>query len=114
MHISSLDKEHYTVISLSGRLDVSTAGSLSAYVTTLIREGKIFLIIDCTDLEYISSPGIGALLGIVKDIDNVSGKLLFAAFSPRIAEVVTIAGFDKCLKIYKAIEDAYKEMYRLK
>lgn len=112
MHISSSDRKQYTIVYLDGRLEASTVDDLSTYITTLIKENKIFLIIDCNELTYISSSGIGALLRLIKEIDDRSGKILFARFSPAIAEVITISGFDKILHNYKGIEEAQREMQK--
>ena len=46
-----------SIISLTGSLDTNTSKEAEDQINKLIEEGRIKLLIDLTDLDYISSSG---------------------------------------------------------
>jgi anti-anti-sigma factor len=69
------------IIRIRGRLDIESAPRLEQSLKTVLDTGKIRLVIDCSEMEYVSSPGIRVLLVAAKHIDSLAGR--FALVSPR-------------------------------
>jgi anti-sigma B factor antagonist len=98
----------FALVEIVGRVNSENSETLKNYLQELgKREQRV--LIDCSALEYISSSGLGALLVLLKLIQEKGGTLRLFSLSPRIAEVFAIAGFDKFFSIFPGLEAARKD-----
>ncbi|NLE24081.1 MAG: STAS domain-containing protein, partial [Clostridiaceae bacterium] len=58
MEIKTTKNEGTVTLSLSGRLDTLTSGKLGEEIEKVFQEGKINLVLDFNELDYISSAGL--------------------------------------------------------
>ena len=84
------------VMSLSGRLDTTTAPQLDDEIKGL--DGVEKLIFDFKGLEYISSAGLRVLLSAQK-IMNKQGSMVIKNVSEEISEIFEVTGFVDILTI---------------
>ncbi len=82
---------------LTGRLDTSTAPKLEEEVKTSI-EGTENLILDFTELEYISSAGLRVLLSTLKMMKN-QGSMKIINVNETVKEIFEITGFSDILTV---------------
>lgn len=92
-------KEEGTALTLElvGRLDTTSAPQLEAELKKSI-DGVSSLIMDFTELEYISSAGLRVLLSAQK-VMNKQGKMLITGANESVLEVFEITGFSDILTI---------------
>ena len=105
MQITEAKKDGVVVLGLDGRVDASNAGGLEQKILALIDAGETRLVIDCAQLQYMSSAGLRVLLVAAKRLSS-TGKLAIAALNPQIREVFDIAGFSSILDIYRTQDEA--------
>ena len=105
MEIKATEQDGISVLTLSGRMDATTTPEFESAARALLVQGKILMIIDMADLEYISSAGLRGILGLVKSIKAASGKLA-CSLQPMAAEVFRISGFNAMLTVCGTREDA--------
>ena len=86
-------------VALEGRLDTLTAPDLEKELTPL--DGVTDLLIDCKDLEYISSAGLRVLLVAHKAMAQREG-LALTNVNEMVGEVLEVTGFASVLNIVKA------------
>jgi len=113
MQLSTHKKECYTIVTIKGRLDSLTADNLQASLTTLCNEGTLFLIIDCQALEFLSSAGMRAILICHREIEKLSGRMIFTGFSPQVLEVLELSGIGKYIESCQELEEAERIMFRI-
>ncbi|MGE5236710.1 MAG: STAS domain-containing protein [Acidobacteriota bacterium] len=80
---------------LRGRLDatqVDRAGQALAEV-------KSSCVLDCRELDYISSAGLGLLFQHQKRLLGAGGGLTLVNLNPHLRELFTIAGFDAVFRL---------------
>nr|WP_321502571.1 STAS domain-containing protein [uncultured Dethiosulfovibrio sp.] len=106
MFISCEEKNERLVVLLSGRLDTLTAPDLDKAGSGWIEEGKIEVILNFADLEYISSAGLRSVLALSKGLVSQGGKLVLCGVSGMVEEVLSISGFDSFLPIYPDVDGA--------
>ena len=82
---------------LSGRLDSSTAPRLEKTLDASL-PGTTDLILDFSDLAYLSSAGLRILLSAQK-IMNQQGKMIVKNVNSTIMEVFEITGFSDILTV---------------
>ncbi len=86
-----------TIVKVSGRLDTTTAPLLEKTINEDIGETKN-LVLDFTNLEYISSAGLRVLLTAQKKMQKI-GTLQITNVCESVMEVFEITGFADILVI---------------
>jgi len=90
-------------VSLSGEVDVYNAPQLKDALHSLLDEKVADMIIDCKELKYIDSTGLGVLIGVLKRIKdnngNDSGNITITNLKPYIEKIFKITGLDKIFLI---------------
>ena len=78
---------------LAGSLDTAAAPETEKAMSTLNDvEGKD-VIIDCTELEYISSAGLRIFLGILQNVEEKGGHVYIKGINENVRTIFTITGF---------------------
>ncbi len=106
MEIAETKRDGVVILGLTGRLDASTAPSLEAKVSASIADGNQRFVIDCGQLDYISSAGLRALLVAAKRLNASGGKIVLASLKDQIKEVFDIAGFSSIFQVYRSAAEA--------
>jgi anti-sigma B factor antagonist len=103
-----LDKKmgDVNMISLSGRLDASSATDVERKLNSLIDAAQVRLVVNLDKLDYISSSGLRVLLAELKKVRKQQGDIRLACLKPYVREVFDIAGFTQLFKIFDKEEDA--------
>lgn len=94
------------ILRLDGSLDAYSFPKLEQTLNELRDSQRNRVILDCTDLDYISSAALGALIGFARRAREQGGDLKLANLSPRIFNIVELLGFHKILEICETIEEA--------
>ncbi len=84
---------------LDGRLDTVSAAECEKDFTQLKDATSQEIIVDCTNLEYISSSGLRLFLSLRKAVDANGRKLTIRHINDEIRNVFTITGFFKLFDI---------------
>jgi len=82
-------------VSLVGRLDAAEADRVDRALKAL--NGSVLL--DCAELDYVSSAGLGVLIEAHKRLAAAGHTLTLANLVPRVRNIFTYAGLDRLLKI---------------
>ncbi len=77
-------------IKLAGRLDSNQVNM----TRTVLEKIKTDVTVDFAELRYISSAGLGLLLGTQKRLIDNGHKIDIVNMTPHIRDIFTIAGFD--------------------
>ena len=97
MHFTKSLNGSQLTVALEGRLDTVTAPELDADLKTSV-EGVDSLILDLTDLAYISSAGLRVLLSAHKAMSGKGGMKVVHA-NEIVREVLEVTGFADILNI---------------
>lgn len=84
-------------LAVAGRLETTTAPELEAVVKTEL-DGVDSLVLDFSNLEYISSAGLRVLLTAQKAM-NQQGEMKVTGVNEIVGEVFEITGFSDILTI---------------
>jgi anti-anti-sigma factor len=92
-----------------GRIDQSSADTfMEALAPHLERcaAGEDRLVLDLSDLEYISSAGLRVLMLAAKQTKAQGGTLLVTGLQPLVKEILEISRFTMVLNITPSLRDA--------
>ena len=82
-------------VRLSGRLDAAEADRAKTALAPV--DGSMTL--DCSELEYISSAGIGVIMETYKRLLKGGYRLTLVQMTPKVRNVFRYAGLDRVLQI---------------
>ena len=93
------------IISLHGRLDAANSNELKTHFASWLKETRHF-VIDCSDLDFIDSSGIGALVSCLrKSLDN-QGDIHLATVNSKVKMVLELTRADQILAIHPDVDEA--------
>ena len=85
-----------------GRLDTPAAVKAQQEVEPLIENADKTIILDCTNLEYISSSGLRLFLTIRKEAGSKGGKVIIENINEDSRKVFMMTGFFNLFEIRNA------------
>ena len=94
------------VLQLSGELDAHTAPQLEDSFTKLIDAKKFRIIVDCSNLEYIASAGLGVFMAYIEDVRGEGGDIKLTNMNERVYNVFDLLGFPTLYDILDDVQDA--------
>ncbi|MEW9700855.1 STAS domain-containing protein [Paenibacillus sp. SI8] len=106
MNLTERMQGDVVVLSLEGRLDANTSGSLESGFMKLVEQGTGKFVFDLQGLDYVSSAGLRSLLVAAKMIKVIQGKLALAHMNEHVKEVFDMSGFSAIFSIYATEADA--------
>jgi anti-sigma B factor antagonist len=106
MEIQTHEFTRVNVIAVTGRVDSATAPELESKLKELVDGGKNKLVLDLKNVEYMSSAGLRTMVSTLKAVKRVNGDLRLANPSPRVEEVLRLAGLTSIFSIHSTQEEA--------
>ncbi|HKE08501.1 MAG TPA: STAS domain-containing protein [Candidatus Acidoferrum sp.] len=92
-----------TVYTANGKLSLET---VNQFLPGLRAETAQRVVLDMSGVSFLDSAGVGALVSLFVSRRNQGKEFGLAALPPQAAAVVTVAGLQNLLPIYKTVEDA--------
>jgi anti-sigma B factor antagonist len=93
-------------VRLSGSLDMYSFTRLETQLNSYFQQGQYRIVLDCRDLDYIGSAGLGALIGFAKQAREHDGDVKLLNVPERIFKIIELLGFTKVLQVHATQEDA--------
>ncbi|MBF0286187.1 MAG: STAS domain-containing protein [SAR324 cluster bacterium] len=93
-------------ISVFGDLDGSTSPTLLKEIEEMIGQGTTNIILDFTEIEFISSSGIGVIAVSSKDISQRQGKLIVVCSNKKVLSLFDITNLSKVITVFKTMDEA--------
>ena len=81
------------VMYLSGRLDTATSPDVEKDMQVLMDCEGHNIILDCTDLEYISSSGLRLFLNVLKNAKSKGSHVYIRGINEDLRQVFAMTGF---------------------
>jgi anti-sigma B factor antagonist len=103
MEIKSTVLKRCVMINVTGRIDSATAPQLQEALNDLIEESNYKLVLDLSQVDFISSAGLWVLVNAQKKCKRFNrGEVVLANVPQRIHDALDLAGF---IPYFKAFED---------
>lgn len=98
------------IIYLSGHLDTHSTPFFTEKLAEVIEAGFTKIVFHCAQVNYISSTGVGALVGVVKRVKELDGDVVLAELQPKVNEVFKLLGFGAFLNFSSDFMEAAKRL----
>ncbi len=86
-------------LKIDGRIDTVTAKSFEVSAMSALNEKPSQIVMDCSDLAYVSSSGLRVFLMLQKGVNAAGIKMRIINMSDAIKQVFKITGFASILNI---------------
>lgn len=98
MTINNVQEGTTLTMAIEGRIDTQTAPDLEAAVKESI-EGVTELILDFTEVVYISSAGLRTILSAENWMEDKGGSMVIRGAAKNIVDIFKVTGFDTFLTL---------------
>lgn len=97
--INTQPQDDITIIRLEGYLDAHTAPQFERAIEDEIGAGRTRIVVDCQNLTYISSAGLGVFMSFIEEVREQGGDIKVAALQPKVESVFEVLGFSEIFDI---------------
>jgi anti-sigma B factor antagonist len=97
--VARADNGEVSILRLKGYLDAHTASDLENALQKLVDEKRYRVIVNFTELGYISSAGLGVFMGFIEPMRTGGGDIKLTNMSPKIFRVFDLLGFPALYEI---------------
>jgi anti-sigma B factor antagonist len=101
------------VFKLRGSLDLATAPSVRAALLEAADDGRLEIVVDLTQLEFLDSTGLGALIGAYRRAVERQGRVALVVNDGPIARLLNITGLMRIFSVYHTLDAALKDEDRV-
>lgn len=99
-------KPEITILMPQGRLDAAGVRPLETELAELLAADRIHLLVDMSQVAYVSSVGLRMFLTTMRKARRRGGALKLCNLNERVMQVFKLAGFDRVLSILTTREEA--------
>jgi anti-anti-sigma factor len=100
-------RNNYQLFRLTGLLDAFSEATFRKVLDKCIDEGPKHLILDLSQIDFVDSSGLGALVQLVKKAQTLEGTLQIVS-NPRVTQTVKLVRLEKFLSLQPSVDDAVK------
>lgn len=98
-------REDHQIFRLTGLLDAFSEPAFRKVIGNCIDEGPNNVVLVLSQIDFIDSSGLGALVQLVKKAQNAGGSLQVVT-NPRVTQTVKLVRLEKFLSLQESVEIA--------
>lgn len=88
------------VLEPSGFINAHTVRQFEEALETLVDQGRYSILLNCRDLAYISSAGLGAIMGLIETVRSNGGDILLCELQEGVFAIFDTLGFTQLYKVF--------------
>lgn len=105
IEINTRIEDDITVITVAGEVDASSSIELDQAIADAIETSQK-IIVDCAQLQYISSAGLGVFMSYIQEFEAREVKMVICGLQEKVFNVFQILGLDQLLNICDSLDEA--------
>lgn len=102
-------KDTYQIFRLTGLLDAFSEPTFRKVISEYIDEGPKHIILVLSQIDFIDSSGLGALVQLVKKAKTDGGSLQIVT-NPRVTQTVKLVRLENFLSLQNTVEEAVAKL----
>jgi anti-sigma B factor antagonist len=108
-NVSSRVNGEVHLIDVKGYLDAHTAPELENEFNKLIEKKQFKVVVNFSELNYISSAGLGVFMAYVETMREEKGDIKFSNLKDDVYSIFDLLGFPVLYEFFKEEEEAIKK-----
>jgi anti-anti-sigma factor len=102
-------RENCQLFRLAGLLDAFSEPTFRKVFDKFIEEGPKNLVLDLSQIDFVDSSGLGALVQLVKKTQTFGGTLQIVT-NPRVTQTVKLVRLEQFLSLQSSVEAALENV----
>ncbi len=103
---TAMENTEVSIVEVGGVLDINTIGDFETLVDGLFKKKQFKLVMNMEKLTYISSAGMGYLVGSIKEVRKNKGDIKMAGVHSDIYRVFELLDFPGIFQFFKTEREA--------
>ncbi|HET7193547.1 MAG TPA: STAS domain-containing protein [Nocardioides sp.] len=99
----------HIVVWADGEIDLATAPELRAALAEVVRVPECKVIVDLTEVTFMDSTGLNALVLGWRKAKAVNGELQLVGAGPMVRKVLRVTGLEQIFPVHSTIEECIGE-----
>ena len=104
--IKTIQRDGIAIINLEGYVDAHTAPQFENAVQAELDAGRVRIVVDCSQLTYISSAGLGVFMSFVEEVRELDGDIKICGLLPKVRQTFEILGFPDLFEMTDDLDSA--------
>src|ERR1700757_3654032 len=94
------------VLPLKGEIDLHVSPTVTASLNEMIDKKPKRLVVDLSDVNYIDSAGLAALIEAMQRVEGYGGKFLLTGLQETVRSIFEISRLDQVFQIFPDVDAA--------
>ena len=107
MNINVREESGARILTLNGRLELTTGKELKEKVKEFCDSGTTRIHLNMEQVDFINSSGLGALISIMKEVRLIKGRLTLSNLAPYVREIFDIMQLAHIFDIHETEQSAF-------
>jgi len=101
MQLTKKHENGISIITVNGTVDALSSYALENDLLELMSSGRLFIVIDMSDMDYITSAGLRSLLVAAKMVSIKKGFMALCRLNEDVKKIFGMVNFESVLNIYE-------------
>lgn len=106
LEVQAVEKNGSQVLYPSGYVNAHTVQEFEKSLQSVLDENKYQILINCREMEYINSSGLGVLMGVIEEIQENEGFIYLSNMNETVFNIFDTLGFTHLFKVFETEEEA--------
>ncbi|BDU76148.1 STAS domain-containing protein [Mesoterricola sediminis] len=98
------------VLRPEGFINAHTVRMFEDALEKLVAQGRFTILLDCRALNYISSAGLGAIMGLIETVRENGGDILLCNLAENVYAIFDTLGFTQLYRVFRSDADAFEAL----
>jgi anti-sigma B factor antagonist len=99
-------RDRPNVLPLKGEIDLHVSPVVTASLTAMIEKKPERVVVDLSNVTYIDSAGLAALIQAMQKVEAYGGKFLLAGLQETVRSIFEISRLDQVFRIFPDTDTA--------
>ncbi len=95
-----------SVVFPAGFINAHTVRQFESALEALVQKRRYQILLNCRNLTYISSAGLGAIMGLIETVRENGGDILLCSLQENVFAIFDTLGFTQLYKVFPSEAEA--------
>ncbi len=110
LQVHAAQKDEARILYIDGYINAHTVQEFEKSVQSALEEQNFRILINCKELQYINSSGLGVLMGVIEEIQENDGFLYLSNMNETVFNIFDTLGFTHLFKVFDTEEEAISSL----
>jgi anti-sigma B factor antagonist len=101
------------IVEPHGFINAHTVRQFEGALENLVQAGKFTILLNCLGLNYISSAGLGAIMGLIETVRDNDGDILLSDLQENVYTIFDTLGFTQLYRVFPTEAEALQSLAKM-